>query len=89
MRNRVPNKNTGTALQNEGVGSSKICGPFGGLSLPKQRLEVQYSTLLLSQGTLHELGHPEAAVDLETSTQRPGKVVATAFSDSFAFWIMF
>lgn len=28
-------------------------------------------------------------VDLETTTQQQRKVIATAFSDSFASWIMF
>ena len=73
----------------KGGGSSKICGHLAGgvVSLPLPPVQVHVPPLC--RRPFPKPGYQEAAPALETCTRRQGKVAATAFSDSFASWIMF
>lgn len=72
-----------------GTSSSRICGPLGVCHSPKQKLRCSVRYCSAAPGNLGTGATGKAAVDLETSTQWQGKVRATAFSDSFASWMMF
>lgn len=77
----LPCKMRGLALQ----GSVGRCGTCHS---PQQRLGVQRRMFPCSIGEFLPGVWPSQQL-LETSTPRQGKVIATAFSDSFPSWIMF